>query len=96
MPEWKEEITKRLGPLNLDGEREAAIVDEFASHAADYYEELLRQGQTEEALRARVQAELADGKISANLHPLWYTRRSHGPTTVCSYAAVLHLPLRCG
>jgi len=51
MPErlqWKQEIRKRLAGLKLPPEREAAIVDELASHLDDDYKKLLAAGATEE------------------------------------------------
>ena len=47
MPEWKEEITKRMVGLNLDAAREAEIADELAQHLEDRYQELLADGLTE-------------------------------------------------
>jgi putative ABC transport system permease protein len=44
MPEWKEEITKRLVGLKLEPSREAEIVDELAQHLEDRYQELLAGG----------------------------------------------------
>jgi len=44
MPEWKEEIGKRLESLKLAPVREAEIVDELAQHLEDRYQELLAGG----------------------------------------------------
>src|SRR5262245_26540381 len=53
MPEWKEEIRRRLAGLKLEPTREAAIIEELAQHLADHYAELLSGGATEaEAYRA--------------------------------------------
>jgi predicted permease len=46
MPEWKNEIEKRLAGLHLRPEREAEIVDEVSSHLQDRYEEICAQGNT--------------------------------------------------
>jgi putative ABC transport system permease protein len=52
MPEWKEEIRRRLASLKLAPAREAEIVEELSQHLKDYYTELRAGGATpEEALR---------------------------------------------
>jgi putative ABC transport system permease protein len=47
MPEWKEEIRKRLADLKLSPVREAEIVEELAQHLGDRYRELLAGGLAE-------------------------------------------------
>src|SRR3989442_9668837 len=47
VPEWKEEIRRRLADLRLPPAREAEIVEELAQHIDDRYEELLASGETE-------------------------------------------------
>ena len=60
MPEWKEEIRRRLADSKLEPVREAEIVEELAQHLEDRYAESLDGGATpEEALRAAL-AELRD------------------------------------
>ncbi|MGH9939001.1 MAG: ABC transporter permease, partial [Blastocatellia bacterium] len=60
MPEWKQEIRRRLASLKLEPAREAAIVEELSQHLDDCYAESLASGATpEEALRAAL-AELSD------------------------------------
>jgi predicted permease len=44
MPEWKQEILKRLAPLHIDPVREPAIIEELAQHLEARYEELLSSG----------------------------------------------------
>ena len=56
MPEWKPEILRRLGPLNLAAAREAEIVDELSQHLEDRYQELLASGQSEDAGEFRNQS----------------------------------------
>src|SRR5262245_51379025 len=52
MPEWKEEIRRRLASLKLAPARESEIVEELSQHLKDYYAELRAGGATpEEALR---------------------------------------------
>src|SRR5215813_1363986 len=61
MPEWKEDIRRRLAGLKLEPTREAAIIEELARHLADHYAESLSGGATEaEAYRAAL-TELSDG-----------------------------------
>jgi putative ABC transport system permease protein len=61
MPEWKEEIRRRLASLKLEPAREAAIIEELAQHLDDHYAESLSGGATEaEACRAAL-AELSEG-----------------------------------
>src|SRR5215510_14368913 len=52
MPEWKEEIRRRLASLKLAPARESEIVEELSQHLKDRYAELRAGGATpEEALR---------------------------------------------
>ncbi|HET6851494.1 MAG TPA: ABC transporter permease [Pyrinomonadaceae bacterium] len=55
MPEWKDEVRKRLAGLKLAPAQEAEIVEELAQHLEDVYERALRSGATEfEARRAAI------------------------------------------
>jgi len=58
MPDWKNEIERRLAGLQLEPMREAAIVDEWVEHLEDRYDELVRQGENADKARAAVLAEL--------------------------------------
>jgi predicted permease len=56
MPEWKEEVRKRLSGLNLAPAHEAEIVEELAQHLEDVYQRSLRSGASEtEAKRSALQ-----------------------------------------
>src|ERR1051325_6236379 len=56
MPEWKEEVRRRLSALKLAPAHEAEIVEELAQHLEDVYERSLRGGATaNEAKRAALQ-----------------------------------------
>jgi predicted permease len=56
MPEWKNQIRKRLAKLNLAAPREAEIVEELAQHAEDRFRELRSGGASErEARRAALE-----------------------------------------
>src|SRR5689334_10449472 len=63
MPEWKEEIRRRLADLNIDPTREAAIVEEVEQHLADYYAEVLASGETEAEAHRRSLAELQNSEV---------------------------------
>jgi hypothetical protein len=60
MPEWKDEIRKRLAPARLDPAREAEIVEDLAQHLEDHYEEALAGGSTAEQARRAALGELSD------------------------------------
>jgi hypothetical protein len=59
MPDWKQEITKRLASLHLAAWREVEIVEEMAQHADDRYAELLASGTSETQARQAVLEEIA-------------------------------------
>ena len=65
MPDWKDEIRKRLATLNLSATREAEIAEELSQHLEDRYQELRSQGRTEEESRAAVLVELDSNKLFA-------------------------------
>ena len=48
MPDFKEEIRKRLAGLSLSPTRENEIVEELSQHLEDQYEQALRSAATEE------------------------------------------------
>src|SRR5262245_61323079 len=62
MPEWNEEIRKRLTPLKLDPAREAAIVEELSQHLDDCYEESLAAGASPAEAARRTLAELSESE----------------------------------
>jgi putative ABC transport system permease protein len=63
VPDWKEEIRRRLGNLKLNPTREAAIIEELAQHLADRYADLLSSGAAEAEAHRRTLAELRDGEM---------------------------------
>jgi putative ABC transport system permease protein len=65
MPDWKEEITRRLASLKLAPAREAEIVEEVAQHLEDRYKELVSGGTTEEGARRMALEELSDEDLLA-------------------------------
>ena len=48
MPDFKEEIRKRVAAIQLSPAREAEIVEELSQHLDDQYEQSLNRGATEE------------------------------------------------
>jgi hypothetical protein len=65
MPDWKEEITKRLRVLKLAPAREAEIVEEVSQHLEDRYRELVTGGAAEEEARRVALEELSDDALLA-------------------------------
>jgi predicted permease len=65
MPDFREEIGKRLANLNLAPARETAIIEELAQHLDDQYEEALSRGAREEEAWQAVVTDLADSEILA-------------------------------
>jgi macrolide transport system ATP-binding/permease protein len=63
MPEWKQEIRRRLANLKLEAAREGEIVEELSQHLEDHYAESLASGAApEDAYRAAL-IELSDSEI---------------------------------
>src|SRR5215469_10967111 len=63
MPEWKEEILRRLAPLKLTATREAEIAEEVAQHLEDRCGELLNSGKSEGEARRLALAEISEGDL---------------------------------
>ena len=53
MPEWKEEIRRRLADSKLEPAREAEIIEELSQHLEDRYAESLAGGATPDEAIAR-------------------------------------------
>ncbi len=65
MPEWREEIARRIEGLRLRPEREWEIVEELEQHLADRYQELMAGGATEAEARRSVLADLSGDALLA-------------------------------
>ena len=65
MPEWREEIERRLADLHLDPAREAAVVEELSQHLDDRYEEMLAGGATAAEAYRRTLSELSESGVLA-------------------------------
>jgi len=63
VPEWKQEIRRRLANLQLPPTREAAIVEELAQRLDESYAELLASGVSEADAYCQAHAELHDGEL---------------------------------
>src|SRR5262245_14472494 len=62
MPEWKEEIRRRLAGLELDPAREAEIVEELSQCLEDRYRDLGAGGATPAEAERRTLAEVREGE----------------------------------
>jgi putative ABC transport system permease protein len=68
MPDFREEVRKRLAYLNLEPTREASIVEEVALHMEDRYRDLLAQGNIADEAQRTVFAELdQDDRLTRDL-----------------------------
>jgi predicted permease len=65
MPDWKEEITRRLRSLSLSPTREEEIVEEVAQHLEDRYKELVSGGSKEDDARRLTLNDLSDEYLLA-------------------------------
>lgn len=65
MPDFKEEIRKRLGGLSLSPPRESEIVEELSQHLEDQYEQSLNRGASEEEAHQAVLRELDENELLA-------------------------------
>jgi putative ABC transport system permease protein len=66
MPDWNEEVRKRLASLRLQPAQEAEIVEELAQHLDDVYERALAKGLSESEARRVALNELADTSLLPN------------------------------
>lgn len=74
MPDWKNEIRRRLANVRLSAARENEIVEELAQHLDDVYEQALRNGSTEHEARRIARSELTQSELLAQ-----ELRRSYRP-----------------
>lgn len=63
MPDWREEIRRRLQSLDLTPTREAEIIDELAQHLDDRYRELRARGATHDDARAAALLEIEQADV---------------------------------
>jgi putative ABC transport system permease protein len=65
MPDWKQEIRRRLRPAGLAPEREAEIIEELSQHLEDLYEQRVAGGATQEEAYRTSLHELTEGDALA-------------------------------
>ena len=65
MPEWHDDIRRRLSSLNLEPAREKAIVDELSQHLDDHYRELVAGGTDPAEAERLARAEFQAGNVLA-------------------------------
>ncbi|HEY2467318.1 MAG TPA: permease prefix domain 1-containing protein [Terracidiphilus sp.] len=102
MPDWSEEIAKRLSSLDLDSTREIEIVEELSQHLDDRYQELISSGAMDADARRDVLMELNYDELRTQERPkvIDETRRQSaaaGSTGHGSFASLvqdLHYALR--
>ena len=63
MPEWKDQIRRRLASVPLSEARRSEIVEELSQDADDRYEALLRSGMTAVEAEERLRHDLADSIV---------------------------------
>ncbi|HJY05613.1 MAG TPA: ABC transporter permease, partial [Bryobacteraceae bacterium] len=66
MPDWKNEVRKRLAELGIEPSREIGMVEEFAQHLEQHYEDLLSGGVDEKTAVDAVLSEIADSDVLAS------------------------------
>jgi hypothetical protein len=69
MPDWKQEVERRLAGQRIDPARSAAIIDELSQHLQDRYQELLSAGTGESEACWRVLEELESSEQFAGALP---------------------------
>ena len=79
MPDWREEIARRLSTLNLDSTRDSEIIDELAQHLEDRYLELVSGGTTGGDARRDVMLELNGEHLMARGQPGAVREAAHEP-----------------
>jgi putative ABC transport system permease protein len=65
MPDWKDEIIRRLSPLKLAPAREVEIAEELAQHLEDRFKELVSSGNAEDQARRIALEELREEDLLA-------------------------------
>ena len=84
MPEWRELLRERLAALELDGAREAEIIEELSQHLDERYDELRLDGVSDDEARRLAMSELLDdGALDRFMRPL---RQAHTPPPIAAGA----------
>jgi predicted permease len=75
MPDWDDEIRRRLAGLQLTAEREHDVIEELSAHLDDHYQECRAGGASAEEARRLALLELSEaGLLSRELRPLRQAR----------------------
>src|SRR6266513_2213101 len=82
MPDFKEEIQKRVAALQLSPTREVEIVEELSQHLDDQYEQSLSRGATEEEAYRAALTGLAESDLLAQELKRVERRVQHEPLTL--------------
>lgn len=82
MPEWKQEIERRLSPLRLTPVREASVSEELAQHLEDHYRELVAGGASPESARRTALAGLDRHELLRELRQVERANRWEPVTAV--------------
>ena len=89
MPDWTEELRRRLSPLRLSPTCEADIVDELSQHLDDRWRELIAGGAWPDEATRLTLAEFRDGNLLArHLAPL---RLAHQSASITPGAPARHM-----
>jgi putative ABC transport system permease protein len=70
MPDWKNEIRRRMAGLKLAPARESEIVEELAQHLDDRYQELLAGGTSDVDAVQLTLADLSENDVLRELQPV--------------------------
>jgi putative ABC transport system permease protein len=79
MPDWREEIARRLSALKLDSTRESDIIEELSQHLEDRYLELVSYGTTDDDARREVLMELNSENLLTQGRPRIVRETPRGP-----------------
>lgn len=95
MPDWGNEVRKRLARVHLEPAHEAEIVEELAQHLEDVYQRSLRAGATEaEAKNAALQELATDDLLQKEMRrsqtPFKESPVAGGPTNSNFVADLMH------
>src|SRR2546423_5793856 len=81
MPDFKDEIRKRVADLKLPPTRENEIVEELSQHLEDHYEQSLARGASEDEAREAVVVELNESDLLGRLRGV-ERRLQHEPLVI--------------
>ncbi len=89
MPDWTEEVRKRLSPLRLSPARETEIVDELSQHLDDRWRELIAGGASPEQATKLTLDDFSDAdRLARYMAPL---RQAHPPSSMTAGASSGHI-----